>query len=238
MNALVPLYRLFLRHQVTAGRLVLIGVMSAVSLLIGFVTGANVETFERVEVAVRISSVFGLGLMVPIVSLVLASSSLGDLVADETLIYLWQRPSPRWAIAAGAWLSSLTVAVPATVIPLTISALLTSADIGTALAVGVANGLAAIAYTGLFVLLGLVVRRSLVTGLAYLFIWELFVARVGAGAAKLSINTYPASVLARLTDLELPLAERSLAVGIIVPLIVPIVAVLFAQWRLDRMDIA
>ncbi len=238
MTAFFPLYRLFLRHQVTAGRLVLIGVLSGVSLLIGFVTGANVDDFERVEVAVGISSVFGLGLMVPIVSLVLASSALGDLVADETLVYLWQRPSPRLAIAAGAWLSSLTVAIPATVIPLSASALLTSNDSGTMLAVALANGLAAIAYTGLFVLLGLVIRRSLVTGLAYLFIWELFVARVGAGAAKLSINTYPASVLAKLTDRELPLADRSMVVGIIVPVIVPIVAVFLTQWRLDRMDIA
>ncbi len=238
MNALFPLYRLFLRHQVTAGRLVLIGVMSGVALLIGFVTRANVAAFERIEAAVGISSVFGLGLMVPIVSLVLASSALGDLVADETLVYLWQRPSPRWAIAAGAWLSSLTVAIPATVIPLSASALLTSNDADTMVAVALANGLAAVAYTGLFVLLGLVIRRSLVTGLAYLFIWELFVARVGAGAAKLSINTYPASVLSRLTEIELPLAERSMAVGIIVPLIVPLVAVRLTQWRLDRMDIA
>ncbi|MEZ5225524.1 MAG: hypothetical protein R2710_02330 [Acidimicrobiales bacterium] len=238
MNALLPLYRLFLRHQLTAGRLVLIGVMSGVSILIGFVTGANVPQPNVIESAVAISWIFGLGLMVPIVSLVLASSSLGDLVADETLVYLWQRPSPRWAIAAGAWLSSLTVAVPATVIPLTISALLTSKDTTTALSIGLAQGLAAIAYTGIFVLLGLTIRRSLITGLAYLFIWELFVARVGAGAAKLSINTYPASVMARLTDIELPLAERSMAVGVIVPLVVPIVAVALTRWRLDRMDVA
>lgn len=236
MTALVALYRLFLRHQLTAGRVVLIAVMSGVSVLIGAVTRGRGD--DAIEGAVAISSVFGLGLMVPIVALVLASSALGDLVADETLVYLWQRPSPRWAIAAGAWLSSLTVAVPATVIPLAASALLTSNDTGTALAVASANGLAAVAYTGLFVLLGLIVRRSLVVGLAYLFIWELFVARVGAGAAKLSINTYPASILSRMTDIELPLAERSMTVGILVPLIVPLVAVALTRWWLDRMDVA
>lgn len=235
MTALVALYRLFLRHQLTAGRVVLVAVMSGVSVLIGVVTRGSDDAIQD---AVEISSLFGLGLMVPIVALVLASSALGDLVADETLVYLWQRPSPRWAIAAGAWLSALTVAVPATVIPLAASALLTSNDWGTALAVAAANGLAAIAYTGLFVLLGLVVRRSLVVGLAYLFIWELFVARVGAGAARLSINTYPSSVLSRLTDVELLLADRSMAVGILIPLIVPLVAVALTRWWLDRMDVA
>ena len=90
---------------------------------------------------------------------------------------------------------------------------------------------------------GLSIRTTLIaaaafTGLAYLFIWELFVARVGAGAAKLSISTYPASVLARLSDIELPLAERSMFTGIVVPLVVPLVAVVLTRWRLDRMDIA
>ncbi len=238
MTALAALYRLFLRHQLTAGRLVLIAVLSGFALLIGFVTGQAVEAVDAVDVGVRFASVFGLALMTPIVSLVLASSALGDLVADETLVYLWHRPSSRWAIAGGAWLSALTVAVPATVIPLSITAFLTSRDASTAVAAGLANGLAAIAYTGVFVMLGLMVRRALVIGLAYLFIWELFVARVGAGAAKLSINTYPASVLARLTDVELPLAERAMTTGVIVPLAVPILAVGVTAWWLDRMDVA
>ncbi len=238
MTALAALYRLFLRHQLTAGRLALIAVLSAFSLLIGFVTGQAVEPIDAVDVAVGFTSVFGLALMTPIVSLVLASSALGDLVDDETLVYVWQRPCPRWTIAGGAWLSALTVAVPATVLPLSITALLTSRDLSTAAAAGLANGLAAVAYTGVFVLLGLVVRRALVIGLAYLFIWELFVARVGAGAAKLSINTYPASVLSRLTDIELPLAERAMVSGLIVPVLVPVLAVGLTAWWLERMDVA
>jgi ABC-2 type transport system permease protein len=239
MKALGPLYRLFVRHQLTAGRVVLIGAFTGFALLIGFVTGTNVAEPDRIEVAVRFASVFGMALMVPVISLVLASSALGDLVADETLVYLWHRPVPRVVIATAAWLSALTVAVPATAIPLAAGSLLTTGgDLHTALAVGAANGLAAVAYTGIFVLLGLVVRRSLVVGLAYVFIWELFVARVGAGAAKLSINTYPASVLARMTDIELPLAERSMAAGLIVPIIVPLVAATLTGWWLNRMDVA
>ena len=230
MTKVITLYRLFLRHQLTAGRIVLIVVMAGISILVGFTNGRALESFREIEEAVGFGSVFGLGLMVPIVSLVLATSAPGDLVADETLVYLWQRPSPRWAIAAGAWLSALTVAVPATAIPLGLSAHLTAGDIDTSIAIAASNALAAVAYSGVFVLLGLMVRRSLVVGLAYVFIWELFVARVGAGAARLSINTYPASVLSRLTDIELPLAERSMASGVIVPLVVPVVAVAMTGW--------
>jgi hypothetical protein len=45
-------------------------------------------------------------------------------------------------------------------------------------------------------------------------------------------------VLSRLTDIELPLAERSMASGVIVPLVVPVVAVALTGWWLNRMDVA
>lgn len=239
MKYVGPLYRLFLRHQITMGRVALIAALGGFSLLIGIATGmGTMSDWERERLAVELAGTFGLGLTVPIIALVLASSTLGELVADETLIYLWQRPSPRWAIAAGAWLASLTVAVPASSVPLAVSAAITSRSITTALSVAVSTALAAVAYSGVFVLLGLIVRRSLMIGLTYLFIWELFVARGGAGAARLSINTYPASLLSELTDVSLPLAHRSMIFAIAIPLIVPVVAVFLTGRWLDRMDVA
>ena len=105
-------------------------------------------------------------------------------------------------------------------------------------AVAAAMGLAAVAYTGLFTLIGLLIRRSLIWGLAYLFIWELFVARVGQGAARLSINTYPASVLSHLTRIELPQAERGFAYAVAIPLVTAGVSVALTTWRLSRADVA
>jgi hypothetical protein len=69
-------------------------------------------------------------------------------------------------------------------------------------------------------------------------VWELFVSKAGDGAARLSINTYPSSVLSRLTGFELPLADRAMAAGVIVPVVVAIAAVVVASWRLDRIDVA
>jgi ABC-2 type transport system permease protein len=106
------------------------------------------------------------------------------------------------------------------------------------LAVAIAMALGALAYTSIFTLVGLLVRRALIWGLVYVFVWELFVARVGAGAARLSINTYPASVLAEMTDVELPLAERSLAYGVCVPIAVALAGVAATAWRLNRTNVA
>jgi ABC-2 type transport system permease protein len=238
MAVLTGLYRLLLRQQLTRGRAILATLMSGLAVLVTFLIARNIGP-DRIEVTVRFSSVFGLGLMVPILSLVLASSSLGQLVEDQTLVYLWLRPNPRWMLALAAWLASATVAVPVSVVPLTVAAAVGSGGDGATIgAVAAAMALGAVAYTGVFTLVGLMVRRALIWGLVYLFIWELFVARVGQGAARLSINTYPASVLAKLTDIELPLAERQLGYGIAVPIVVATVAVALTAWRLAHTDVA
>lgn len=239
MSPLLGLYRLLLHQQMTRGRLVLTGALSGLALLVTVLIARNALPSERIESTVGFLSVFGLALMVPILSLVLASSSLGQLVEDQTLVYLWLRPNPRWMLALAAWLASATVAVPVSVVPLVVaSAIGTGGDGRTMGAVAAAMGLAAVAYTGLFTLVGLLIRRSLIWGLAYLFIWELFVARVGQGAARLSINTYPASVLSHITHIELPQADRGFAYAVVIPLLAAALSVVLTAWRLSRADVA
>ncbi len=237
-HPLIGLYRLLLREQLTRGRVLLTAVMSGLAILVTALIAREGGPFQ-IDDAIGFLWFFGLGLSVPIISLVLASSSPGQLVEDETLVYLWIRPNPRWMLATAAWLAPATVAVPFTTVPLAVAAFIgTSGDLGHTGAVALAVVLAALAYTALFTLLGLLVRRSLIWGMLYLFIWELFVARVGEGAARLSINTYPSSVLARLTDVELPRAERLMSSGLIVPMVVVVVAIALTAWRLDRTTVA
>ncbi len=233
------LYRALLDQQLTKSRLLLIGGFSVLALVLALSIGSQVDPEFRTESVVGFLSVYGLGFMVPILSLLFASTTLGQLVEDETLVYLWLRPNPRWQLALAAWAASATIAVPIAVIPLAAAAAIgTGGDGGIVGATALSMGLAAIGYSGLFVLLGLVFRRALLWGLVYIFIWELFVARAGAGAARLSLNTYPHSVLARLTDIELPLAERSMAAGLIVPVVLAAVSVGATAWWLNRAEIA
>lgn len=238
LRPLGALYRLLLDHQVTAGRIALGTVMAVVMIgimsLMRFVDPGTAPTDDTVGFL----SVFNLGLATPVLSLVLASSSLGQLVEDETLVYVWLRPTPRWQLAAAAWLASASVAIPALVIPASIAAIIGSGSAQVAGAVAAATALAALGYTSLFTLLGLIVRRSLIWGMVYLFIWELFVARVGGGASDLSLNTYPSSVLANLTDVALPQADHATSTGVIVPVVVSVVVMALTTWRLQRGEVA
>lgn len=237
MTAIIALYRLLLRQQVTAGRLALVAGFSALALAVALGIARQV-TDDAAEATVEFISVFGLSLMVPIISLVLSASTFGELVEDETLVYLWHRPVARWKLALAAWMAAASVAIPLTAGPLMVAAAIASRDAGTVGAVVVSTALAALAYSGLFVLLGLLLRRALIWGLVYLFIWELFVANVGGGSARLSVKTYPSSVLAQLSDVELRLADYSTATGVIVPIAIAVVGIGLTAWRLDHIDVA
>jgi ABC-2 type transport system permease protein len=237
MNAVLSTYRMMLRQQLTTGRLALVAGFSALGLAVAFAIG-RVDAATRIEDSVGFLSGYGLALMVPIVSLVLGSSTFGELVDDETLVYLWHRPVARWKLALAGTLSASSVAIPLTAVPLTLAAVIASGDATTTWATALAASCAAFAYSALFVFVGLLLRRALIWGLVYLFIWELFIASVGGGSAQLSIRTYPTSILARLTEVDIRLADSSVTTGIVVSLIIGLAAVGLTSYRLDRMDVA
>lgn len=230
-------YKVVLRHQVTTARLLLLATVGALALLVAAALVSR--SAQPIEASTRFVSAFGLGLAVPVGSLMLASAALGDLVEDETLVYLWLRPTSRWSLAIAAWAASLTVTVPLLLLPLTLAAAIGSGgDTGVITGAALATTLGVLAYSALFTLLGLVLRRALLWGLVYVFIWEFFVARGGAGAARLSVNSYLGSVLADLSGVPLRLADRDPVLAIVVPLIVTGVAVALTAWRLERSQVA
>jgi hypothetical protein len=104
--------------------------------------------------------------------------------------------------------------------------------------VAVSAVLATFAYAGLFVALGLWLRRALWWGLAYLLVWENGIARASEGASRLSIGGYARSVLARLADVELADAGRSLVLAVVVLVAVAIGGWLAATIRYRRAEIA
>ena len=70
---------------------------------------------------------YGLGILVPLATLWLGTSAIGDLVEDRLLVYLWLKPVARWQLPAAAVLATATVVVPLTALPLAVSALVAGA---------------------------------------------------------------------------------------------------------------
>lgn len=231
---MVSVFELMIRTQLTRGRVAALAVVGLVGVLIGFAIGSNggsaSDGFGFVDG-------YGLGLVVPVTALVFASSAFNDPVEDGTLVYLWLRPIARWRLVVAALAASIAVAVPFALVPTVLAAGLTRSGRSLPIAGLVAGSLATVAYCTLFLGLGLVVRRALVWGLAYVLIWEGFVARSGTAAARLSVLSYARSLMASMADRPPPRLAASVGTAIVVPLVVAAVAVGLTTWALRRVDV-
>ncbi|HET7293083.1 MAG TPA: ABC transporter permease [Vicinamibacteria bacterium] len=119
---------------------------------------------------------------VPLAALFYATSLIADEVEDRTITYLLTRPVGRASILLGKYAAyaatTLSLALPA----LAVSFLLLATARGLE---GLRSGLAdlprdlgavalgLLAYGGLFALMGVVLRRPVIPGLLFLFVWEM-----------------------------------------------------------------
>jgi ABC-2 type transport system permease protein len=234
-EAFRPLYRLFLSSITSRGRLISLGLLGVIAVVVGV---AIRNEFDHTTAWVRFASTFGLSLIAPVVALVFASATLGNPSEDGTLVYLWLRPVRRRQIATAAYAAAMTVVLPLVITPLAVGAIV--ADTGSRVVWGTvwANAVAVTAYCGLFTWLGLRVRRPLAWGLAYILIWEGFVAGASRGASRVALRAYTRAILSRLTEVPLRLSSTPLIVAYLVPLIVAAATVWLTARRLARTDVA
>ena len=229
----LAVYRVILRTQLSPARLLVLAGLSGVAILLAFTARAADDT---VEVATQTIANFGINIFAAFIALSLGSAALGNLVEDRTLVYLWLRPVSRHSIATAAMAAVLTVVAPILVVVMTMAAVITGVDDLVA-ATAVATALAVFAYSGIFLALGLRFKRSLLIGLGYIAIWELLMSRLGDWFARLSIRSYPMSILSDATDVSMRLADRSTLTSYIVPLAVGVAGLLYTSWRLNRTEI-
>ncbi|MCC6434812.1 MAG: ABC transporter permease [Acidimicrobiales bacterium] len=236
MTTFLALYRTLLGAVASRGRVAALGALGAAAVLVGLAVGLS-DPVDADRAGVQFVNGLGLSVLVPVIALVFASSAFGDLNDDGTLVYLWLRPLPRWQLATAAFAASLTVTVPLTVLPLCIGAALTGAGGAVVAGAALAVALGVLAYVALFCALGLRVQRALPWGLAYILIWEGFVAQAGRGAGRLAIRAYTRSLLSQAADVRLRLGAESVPTAVIVPIAVAVAAVGYTTFRLGRHDV-
>jgi ABC-2 type transport system permease protein len=233
LTSFVAIYRLLLRTQVTLARVLGIGALGALALLLGLFARADDNSPQAAADAV---SSYGLAVLVPLATLWLGTSSVGDLVEDRLLVYLWLKPVARWQLPAAAILATVTVALPLTALPLVLSAVIAgSSDV--AWATLLAAPLAALAYSGVFVAAGVWFRRAIWWGLAFVLVWENAVAYVAEGTARVTIVGWASSVLGRAPGIDLQLDAGSPGVALVVLPAVAVAALVVATWRYRRADV-
>ena len=227
------LYRLLLRTQVNLVRLLGIAALGGVAVLLGALARADDDPAQAAAQGV---AVYGLGLLLPLASLWLGTSVVGDLVEDRLLVYLWLKPVPRWLLPAVAVLATFSVVAPLTAVPLVAAVLLAGA--GELVAPTIAAALlCALAYASLFVAAGIWFRRAVWWGLAFVVIWENVVAYAAKGLSRFTVSEWGRSLLETAPGVNVPQGTHSAAAACIVLPAVAVACWLLAAYRYRRADV-
>ena len=181
-------------------------------------------------------------MLLPLAALVFGTAAFGAEAEDGTVVYILARPIPRWTIVT-AKLAATIVATAALVIPASIVATFVAAsgeeDVA-ALITGYTFGILAgtLAYSVVFLCLGILTGRAFIAGLAYVFIWEGVITGIFQGTRILSIREATVGIAAGIADLPPSIFEGdvSLATGVVMVVIVVAVAMWLGIRGADRYE--
>jgi ABC-2 type transport system permease protein len=193
-------------------------------------------------------SLFFVRNLLPLVALLFGSALISDAVDSKTLTYFLTRPISRLSIFLGEFMAYLvtvlTLTVPCVVLTYLVLCVGTPQGAGFG-AMDLVRDLGACAltlftYGSVFALLGVSLKRPLIPGLLFLFVWEGFVANFPGDAPNYTISAYARSLI-RHRPAEEGLAElfsKFFGVGesVLVLGIVGVVALALAIWIFSRRE--
>ena len=250
MSAALAIARVTGRQLLGTKRLIIFGLVAlapAGLFLLGSGTASRSALLDR-YMGLTLGLVFIL--IVPITTLIIAASALGDERRDATLSFLVLRPIPRSLIAASklaaAFVASFAVTGTAALL-LAVAYGMRSGDYGYLVAGVVGAGVATAVYAAVFVPLGYLSTRSTLIGLIYLFVWEQGVAGALGGLAttspwRLGFAAFLGLAPAEAMDYADPFALGDLAPGaggsIARAAVFLAVSTAFTAWLLKRRDLA
>ncbi|HET7745761.1 MAG TPA: ABC transporter permease [Vicinamibacteria bacterium] len=160
----------------------------------------NISGFDLYGLVV---GMYYVGNILPLVALFFASALIADEVEGKTITYLLTRPVQRGAILLGkfvAYLATTTVlCLPAVVITFFLLATTRGLTAMSAHAPDLLRDLGVVvltllAYGALFALFGVVLRRPVIPGLLFLFVWELM-SRLPGYLPRFTLSAYLRSLI-------------------------------------------
>jgi ABC-type transport system involved in multi-copper enzyme maturation permease subunit len=184
------------------------------------------------------------GTLLPLATLVIATSALGDEIEDKTLQYLTLKPIGRFQIVLAKFVAVLIVGLPIILAGLTATWLVASwgrldamRDMLWPMLAGATVGV--LGFGAIFMLVSLFIQRALLVGIFYVFIWETALSRYLPGIRSFSIRHYTQSTFVRLVD------DRSLRIDGVAALstiqitiaAIVIVCMVLSTWRLRTMNL-
>jgi ABC-2 type transport system permease protein len=198
-SALAALFVLTLRQQLRGRRLLVLSllfllptVLAVVFEFVPYPPPPDVQEFALIFNLIPHA-------LAPLTALLYAAGAIQDEVEEQTLTYLLIRPLPRSALyvtrIVAAWLTTSVLTALFTTVALTVIYWNTPELWGSVLpqraaTVAALLALAQAGYCSLFGLIGLLTRRSLIAGIAYIVAFEGLLANFDAVVRRLTVTYY------------------------------------------------
>jgi ABC-2 type transport system permease protein len=240
-----PILVLTLRALSRSRRLLAVIVLLAIPALLALLFLGSRTAENGGQFAFQVFYFLVVPILIPLTTLVLATSALGGEVEEGTILYLTLKPVPRAAIVGAKLLAVLLISIVLVEISSTLTYLIAAHGSPTPQDLGAIAGAAAagcLAYTSVFLPLGLFFpKRALIVGFFYVLFWEGTLSGLSTGLATLSVRRYVQGVLeAGLGSSPLASLYPSAVSGTISLLVVCgllIAGILVTTWRLIRLQL-
>ena len=236
------IFALTLRQLVFRRSTLLLLLLATIPVLVGIVFKIGESNEDPERFTVRVLCVWlAVTTVLPLTALLFGTSVIGDELEDGTVIYLLTKPVERWRILApkvcAAWLMTTLLVVSSIAVS---SLVVLGGDAGKViLGFGLAAAVGALAYISVFVMLSIVTSRALIAGLVFVFIWEGAVSGIFEGVRFLSIRHYTLGIADWLTKVRSDVLDAyvSGATAVVLSLVVIVIAVVYANRRLQTVEI-
>lgn len=239
MNAVIAM--ITLRQLLSRRRTLLLLLLGAVLLVVALVRRLSGETGDPTFTA-DLLDVLGVGTLVPIVALIFGTGAMGAELEEGTAIYVLAKPVRRSVVIVTKLVVAIGASAVLSAVPILLAGLLAGGDDATGLAIGfaVAAVIGSGIYCTIFIALSLVTGRAFVFGLAYVLIWEGFLAGLFAGTRTLSVREQTLAFAQAIGNPPSSVFKADLALGTAIPVaaIIVVVALAIALRRIARIEIA
>ena len=201
---------------------VLVGLAITVRALVG----VDADATEGVMVGL------GITVILPLVALICSTSVLAAEVDDGSIVYLLAKPISRHTIVVSKYLVAVTATALFIALPIMLAAAIMTGELRGAVGYAAGALLGSVAYSAIFLLLSVVTRHAVATGLVYVLIWEGLLGGLLSGVRWLSVGHWSNALAVSITDENTLPDAVSPAYAIIATVVVSVAAIYLAGDRL------
>jgi ABC-2 type transport system permease protein len=233
MNATIA--RLTWRSLLGRRRALLLLILPAMLLILAVM----VRIFQGAdpEHASLLLGIFAVPFLIPLLGLIAGTGSIGPEIDDGSIVYVLAKPLSRYTIILTKLVVAVVVMIAFGSLPILVAGfILANGEANVAIGYAVGSVAAGITYVALFLLLGVITRNAVVTGLLYVLVWESAVGSFVPGAQALSVQQWGMSVAekivgARAEELNVT-SPVALTTAVVLLLVLSLGATGYAGYRL------